>query len=127
MADRSVGSTSNDALRPAQVSRATVTEPSEVLGLLGSCTGATSVQDPSCPPEVNSLGRTLIRWRDQIAAWHRGRVTNGPTEAANNLIKRITFGFRRFRNYRIRTLLYAGKPNWRLLATFTPRRNPKCR
>ena len=38
-------------------------------------------------------------------------MTNGPTEAANNLIKRVkrvAFGFTRFRNYRIRVLLYAG-------------------
>ena len=51
-------------------------------------------------------------------------VTNGPTEAANNLIKRIkriAFGFTRFRNYRIRVRLYAGRPNWDLLATITPR------
>jgi len=43
---------------------------------------------------------------------------------ANNLIKRIkriAFGFTRFRNYRIRVLLYAGRPNWDLLATLTPR------
>jgi len=82
------------------------------------------LQDPSCPVEVRSLGRTLVRWRDQIAAWHRGHVTNGPTEAANNLIKRvkrIAFGFTNFRNYRIRALLYAGRPNWQLLATITPR------
>jgi transposase len=82
------------------------------------------LQDRSCPIEVRSLGRTLIRWRDQIAAWHRAHVTNGPTEAANNLIKRIkrvAFGFTRFRNYRVRVLLYAGKPNWDLLATITPR------
>ena len=82
------------------------------------------LQDDSCPPEINSLGRTLVRWKDQIVAWHRGHVTNGPTEAVNNLIKRvkrIAFGFRRFRNYRIRALLYAGKPNWDLLATITPR------
>ena len=42
----------------------------------------------------------------------------------NNLIKRVkrvAFGFRRFRNYRIRALLYAGQPNWNLLATITPR------
>jgi len=32
-------------------------------------------------------------------------------------IKRVAFGFTRFRNYRIRVLLYAGKPNWDLLAT----------
>ena len=82
------------------------------------------LQDASCPVEVRSLGRTLIRWKGQIAAWHRAHVTNGPTEAANNLIKRIkriAFGFTRFRNYRIRVLLYAGKPNWDLLATITPR------
>jgi transposase len=76
------------------------------------------LQDKSCPIEVRSLGRTLIRWRDQIAAWHRG-----PTEAANNLIKRVkrvAFGFTRFRNYRVRVLLYAGKSNWDLLATLKP-------
>ena len=45
------------------------------------------LQDDSCPPEINSLGRTLVRWKDQIVAWHRGHVTNGPTEAVNNLIQ----------------------------------------
>jgi transposase len=82
------------------------------------------LQDDSCPAEVRSLGRTLLRWKDQIAAWHRAHVSNGPTEAANNLIKRvkrIAFGFTNFRNYRVRVLLYAGKPNWDLLATITPR------
>ena len=62
------------------------------------------LQDASCPPEVRSLGRTLVRWRDQIAAWHQAHMRNGPTEAANNLIKRIKrvpFGFPRFPNYRI--------------------------
>ena len=32
---------------------------------------------------------------------------------------------RRFAHYRIRALLYAGKPNWTLLAGLTPRWNPK--
>lgn len=75
------------------------------------------------PPEVRSLARTLIRWKNHIVAWHKVKLTNGPTEAANNLIKRVkrtAFGFRSFRNYRIRSLLYAGKPNWSLLATVTP-------
>jgi transposase len=65
-----------------------------------------------------------VRWRDQIVAWHQAPVSNGPTEAVNNLIKRIKrigFGFRRFAHYRIRVLLYAGKPNWDLLPTVTPR------
>ncbi len=64
------------------------------------------------------------RWKAQIAAWHQAHVSNGPTEAVNNLIKRVkraAFGFTSFRNYRIRSLLYAGKPNWDLLATITPR------
>jgi transposase len=82
------------------------------------------LQDDSCPVEVRSLGRTILRWRHQIAAWHQARFTNAPTEAANNLIKRvkrIAFAFTRFRNYRIRVLLYAGRPNWALLDTITPR------
>ena len=80
--------------------------------------------DEGWPPEVRSLGRTLQRWRDQIIAWHNLRITNGPTESMNNLakrVKRVAFGFRSFTNYRIRALLYAGKPNWDLLATITPR------
>jgi transposase len=82
------------------------------------------LQDDSCPPEINQLGRTIVRWREQIATWHQAFVSNGPTEAINNLIKRVkrvAFGFRRFAHYRIRALLYAGKPNWDLLATITPR------
>ena len=38
-------------------------------------------QDDSCPPEVRRLGRTIIRWQHQIAAWHRCHHTNAPTEA----------------------------------------------
>ena len=79
--------------------------------------------DKDLPVEVRSLGRTLKRWKHQIAAWHTAQVSNGPTEAANNLIKRVkraAFGFTSFRNYRIRALLYAGKPNWSLLKTTAP-------
>jgi transposase len=68
------------------------------------------LQDDSCPPEVRQLGRIIVRWRHQIAAWHQAHVSNGPTEVANNLIKRVkrvAFGFRRFTHYRIRVLLYA--------------------
>ena len=80
--------------------------------------------DQTWPVEVRSLGRTLKAWRNEIVAWHRSRATNGPTEAANNLskrVKRAAFGFRSFRNFRIRSLLYAGRPTWNLLATVTPR------
>ena len=84
---------------------------------------AVDFQDLSLAPEINRLGRTLWRWRTQISNWHAARVTNAATEAANNLAKRIkraAFGFTNFANYRIRALLYAGKPNWTLLDTLTP-------
>jgi transposase len=76
------------------------------------------------PPEVQKLGRTIKHWFDKIVNFHLARVSNGPTEALNNLIKRIKrigFGFRNFENYRIRALLYAGKPNWRMLGSMVVR------
>jgi transposase len=76
------------------------------------------------PAEIQRLGRTLRKWFDKIANFHLARVTNGPTEGLNNLIKRIKrvgFGFRNFENYRIRALLYAGKPNWRVLGSIVVR------
>lgn len=75
---------------------------------------------PTMPPELRKLGATLERWFDKICNYHLAQVSNGPTEALNNLIKRIKrigFGFRNFDNYRIRALLYAGKPNWRVLGS----------
>ncbi len=84
----------------------------------------------SWSPEVRSLGRALKRWQGHIIAWHQAHFTNAPSEAANNLIKktkRTAFSFRSFRNFRVRSLLYAGKPNWDLLATITPRQFPKSR
>jgi hypothetical protein len=50
------------------------------------------LQDESCPPEVRQLGRTIVRWADQIAALHQARVSNGPTEAINNLIPVLRSG-----------------------------------
>ncbi len=75
-------------------------------------------QKPSMPPEIQRLAKTLKKWFPKIVNYHHARVSNGPTEALNNLIKRIKrigFGFTNFENYRIRALLYAGKPNWRTL------------
>jgi transposase len=54
----------------------------------------------------------------------RSRATNDPAEAVNNLVKRVkrvAFEFRSLRNYRIRSLLYAGRPTWRLLDEVYPR------
>jgi transposase len=63
-------------------------------------------------------------WFEKIINFHRARVSNGPTESLNNLImriKRVGFGFRNFKNYRIRALVYAGKPNWRVLGSIVVR------
>jgi transposase len=76
------------------------------------------------PAEVRKLGRTIKQWFDKICNYHLAKVTNGPTESLNNLIKRIKrigFGFRNFENYRIRALLYAGRPNWRVLGSIVVR------
>jgi transposase len=76
------------------------------------------------PPELQRLGRTIKYWFDKLCNFHLARISNGPTESVNNLIKRIKrigFGFRNFENYRIRALLYAGKPNWRVLGSIVVR------
>ena len=76
------------------------------------------------PPEVQRLGRTLRRWFEKICNYHLAKVTNAATEALNNLVKRIKrigFGFRNFENYRVRALLYAGRPNWRVLGSMVVR------
>lgn len=75
---------------------------------------------PSMPKELRRLGATIQRWFEKIWNYHLAKVSNGPTEALNNLIKRVKrvgYGFRNFENYRVRALRYAGKPNWRLLGS----------
>ena len=79
--------------------------------------------DTEMPLEVRRLGRTITKWSTQICAWHRSHVTNGPTEAVNNLakrIKRVAFGLVNFRHHRVRCLLYTGRPDWTLLPTIQP-------
>ena len=61
----------------------------------GAATGAqlaSDLQDPAMPTEINRLGRTISRWRTQIANWHTAQVTNAATEAANNLIPVLEWG-----------------------------------
>ncbi len=75
-------------------------------------------------PHINPVdSSTEAPIAQQALAWHRARATNGPAEAINNSVKRVkrtAFGLRSFRNYRVRSLLYAGRPNWDLLTTITP-------
>ena len=61
--------------------------------------------------ELVRLARTIRGWEGPILAWHATRLTNGPTEAVNLLvkkIKRVGHGFRNFDNYRLRLLLHCG-------------------
>lgn len=79
--------------------------------------------DREMPFEVRRLGSTIAPWAAQIVAWRRPYVTNGPTEAVNNLAKRIkraVFGLVNFWHHRVRCLLYAGRPDWTLLPTIQP-------
>ncbi len=70
--------------------------------------------DKDMPTEVRSLGRTLKRWRLQIAAWHQAHVSNGPTEAnfCVKQVKRAGRGFSSFEHYRLRVPLHAGGVTW---------------
>ena len=58
-------------------------------------------------PELQTLRRTLMRWRQEILAYFASGLTNGRTEGFNNkakLVKKRAYGYRSFRNYRLRLL-----------------------
>lgn len=79
--------------------------------------------DESMTEEVRSLAGTLKRWRSPILAWHTAKVTNGPAESMNNLIKkvkRVGHGFRNLANYRIRVLSTPAGP----IGRYSPRSHP---
>lgn len=57
--------------------------------------------------EIRTLRRTLMRWRNEILAYFGTGLTNGRTEGFNckiKLVKRRAYGYRSFRNYRLRLL-----------------------
>jgi transposase len=63
-------------------------------------------------PELVRLASTLDAWRPELLAYFdTGGVSNGPTEAINELIKkikRIGHGYRNLTNHRLRLLLRCG-------------------
>jgi hypothetical protein len=82
-----------------------------------------TVADAPCRPRSKSSGAASGpgSTRSPTSTWPAS-LTDRPK--LNNLIKRIKrigFGFRNFENYRIRALLYAGKPNWRVLGSIVVR------
>ena len=67
----------------------------------------TDVMAKSLLPEVQTLRRTLLRWRNEVLAYFRCRLTNARTEGFNakaKLVKRRGYGYKSFRNYRLRLL-----------------------
>jgi transposase len=58
-------------------------------------------------PELQTLRRTLVRWRREILAYFGTGLANARTEGFNNkakLTKMRAYGYRSFRNYRLRLL-----------------------
>ena len=64
-------------------------------------------QRPSRTTELQTFRRTLVRWRREILVYFDTRLTNARTEGFNNkakLVKKRAYGYRSFRNYRLRLL-----------------------
>lgn len=62
-------------------------------------------------PEIKTLRRTLLKWKEEILNYFLTGLTNGKTEGYNNLAKLVqkrAFGFKNFRNYRLRLLSACG-------------------
>jgi transposase len=58
-------------------------------------------------PEIKTLRNTFMRWRKEILNYFKFKLTNARTEGYNNVakvIKRRSYGFRNFQNYRLRLL-----------------------
>ena len=57
--------------------------------------------------ELQRLRNTLHKWRHEVLNYFQCRITNGITEGFNNkikLVKRMAYGYRSFRNFRLRVL-----------------------
>lgn len=58
-------------------------------------------------PEIKKMRKTLMKWKTEILNYFITGLTNGRTEGFNNLAKLLqkrAFGFRSFKNYRLRVL-----------------------
>lgn len=58
-------------------------------------------------PEIKSLRKTLLKWKEPILNYFLTGLTNGRTEGFNNkakVVKRRAYGYRSFKNYRLRLL-----------------------
>ena len=58
--------------------------------------------------EFSTAVKTLRQWHEYISNSFKFKLSNGPVEGKNNLIKtlkRISFGFKNLRNFRNRILI----------------------
>ncbi len=58
-------------------------------------------------PPLKTFLKTLTRWKTEILNFFKFRITNARVEGFNNtakVIKRMAYGFRSFKNYRLRLL-----------------------
>jgi transposase len=58
-------------------------------------------------PEIKTLRRTLMKWRNEILNYFSTGLTNARTEGFNNkakVVKRMGYGYKQFRNYRLKVL-----------------------
>lgn len=58
-------------------------------------------------PEIKKLRKTLMKWKEEILNYFATGLTNGRTEGFNGLAKLLqkrAFGFKSFKNYRLRLL-----------------------
>jgi transposase len=61
----------------------------------------------SALPEIKTLRRTLMKWREEILAYFLTGLTNARTEGFNNkakVVKRRGYGYKSFENYRLKVL-----------------------
>jgi transposase len=75
-----------------------------------ACRALTAFTDQlahSAVPELQTLRRTLMKWRREVLAYFETRLTNGIVEGFNGkakVVKRRAYGYRSFHNYRLRLL-----------------------
>lgn len=58
-------------------------------------------------PEIKTLRRTMLKWKEEILNYFLTRLTNARTEGFNNkakVVKRRAYGYRSFENYRLKVL-----------------------
>lgn len=58
-------------------------------------------------PEIKTLRKTLMKWKNEILNYFKTGLTNARVEGFNNkakLVKRRAYGYKSFRNYRLRVL-----------------------